>query len=722
MPCILKDDIKKLRAAITEKGGMGALRRMSMNDRIKLFAEYVDMPGHTETAQWLNLQIEEKLLKPGQVAATKEWLKNLEKKGKKIKQKDMVVDRILNKKDVMNPKGARPFMEGLAKQVMGFEINQKNAKALFEKSTTINQLRKKLLSISPNYGKLTTAELDKAMAENKALRDARTELGKALVEFQKIYEAISLEAQDAVLAQKGKIGKAINAASKVAGNIKSMKASVDFSFLRQLQSTAYVNFASFKNAMAAGYKAFFESQAGVDTMLADILTRPNAINGNYNNFNIEVGIKEEAFPESWISEQIDKRGLEWFNAFRRSEASFNIAIQTARADLFDSMWERTKGDIKLLKSQDVGAFINTVTGRGKVKFLTSKDEVQNRIVNNLLFAPKWLASRVETLLDLQFALKGGVNLITGDKLNIVEKGRAKNAIGNVIIMAGLVTAVKYAISAMDDDDERTFWEFMEQTFDSRSSDFGKIVVGNTRFDLTTGTAAIVTLLSRVVSGKTVDLSGVKKDAKWGTVVSNFLQGKASPGVRVVHDVYASTLGEGKNLQGKDIKWDSTEAVAGNVMDFIAPISIQSIYETVAGAQKGELKGVDLWATSTGVVADFVGIAANSYDRAEKDFGKSDKAMKVEKRVAWATDKAPISAKLNDNLVIFRGKSDEQIAKIREDFALLLGREEDKLINSPKFKSADFAEKDEMLRDLRKKIYANFKKQYEPKKELKKKKK
>lgn len=714
MPCILPDDIKKLRAAITEKGGMGALRRMSMNDRIKLFSEYVDMPGHTETAKWLNLQIEEKLLKPGQVAATKEWLKKLEKKGKKIKQKDMIVDRILNKKDVMNPKGARPFMEGLAKQVMGFEINQENAKALFEKSTTINQLRKKLLSISPNYGKMTTAELNKAMDENKALRDARTELGNALVEFQKIYETISLEAQEAVLSQKGKTGKTINAISKVAGNIKSMKASVDFSFLRQLQSTAYVDFSSFKNAMSAGYKAWFESQAGVDTMLADILTRPNAINGNYNNFNIEVGIKEEAFPESWISEQIDKKGAEWFNVFRRSEASFNIAIQTARADLFDSMWERTKGDVKLLKSQDVGAFINTVTGRGKVKFLTSKDEVQNRIVNNLLFAPKWLASRIETLMDVKYI--GEIGQTTPNAM------RARNAVGNIIMMAGFVTAVKYAISALDDDDERTFWKFMEQTFDPRSSDFGKIVVGNTRFDLTTGTAAIVTLLSRVISGKTVDLSGVKKDAKWGTVVSNFLQGKASPGVRVVHDVYASTLGEGKNLQGKDIKWDSADAVAGNVMDFIAPISIQSIYETVSGAQKGELKGVDLWATSTGVVADFIGIAANSYDRAEKDFGKSDKAMKVEKRVAWATDKAPISAKLSDSLTIFRGKSDEQITKIREDFALLLGREEDKLINSPKFKSAGFAEKDEMLRDLRKKLYASFKKQYEPKKELKKKKK
>ena len=184
---------------------------------------------------------------------------------------------------------------------MGFEISRDDAKTLFDLSTTINKLKKNLLREKPNYFDLTSEQLQKL--DGEALK-IRQELANKLVEFQKTYEAISLKAQDAVVQSKSKAGKAGEKVLKVAGNIKSLKASVDFSFLRQLQNTAYVDFKSFKDAMKAGYRAWFESEQGVDTMLGDLLTRPNALSGRYNDFGIEVGIKEEAFPESWVSQKI----------------------------------------------------------------------------------------------------------------------------------------------------------------------------------------------------------------------------------------------------------------------------------------------------------------------------------------------------------------------------------------------------------------------------------
>lgn len=690
MPCILKDDMKKLHNAIKERGGLRAMRELNADARIKFFAEYIDMPGHTETAEWFNREMERRLFIPNQIQATKDWIKRLEKKGKPIKQKKALIDRISAKKDVMSPKASRKYMESVAKQVMGFEIDREDSKKLFDLSTSINQLKKKLLSVKPDYYELKADDL--AKLDGEALK-VRQELGEKLVEFQKTYEEVSLKAQDAVVARGGKGKKVLSGISKVAGNVKSLKASVDFSFLRQLQSTAYVDFKSFKNALKAGYKAWFESPQGVETMLADLLTRPNALNGNYDSFGIEVGIKEEAFPESWVSEKLGESKL---NLLRRSDAAFNIAMQTARANLFDWMWERSNGDVKLLKTQKIGDAINTITGRGKVPLLVSKDEVQNKLINNMLFAPKWLASRIQTLTDLRYV--GQIGKLTPQGI------RARSAVGNVIMLGVLTSLLKAIAWGLDDEDERDWWEFLQSAFEPRSTEFGKIKVGSTRFDLSTGTSGLITLFSRLLSGETVTSSGVKQDVKRWEVLGNFIKGKGSPFISNVLQLATNT-----DYFGEKRKWNTAGEIASNVMDFLAPISISSAYETYRNAELGKTQGVDTYAAAAGVLADIVGVSANTWDKADKDMGKSDKAIKAEQRIAWATNSKPISSKLASNTVVMRDAPEDKAEQYQAEFAQRLGREEDRLMATSAFKRASLAERDQMLKDLRKNVYEQFKK-------------
>ena len=690
MPCILKDDMKKLHNAIKDKGGLSSLRGMTADERINFFAEYIDMPGHTETAEWFNREMERRLFIPNQIQATKEWIKRLEQKGRPIKQKKALIDRISAKKDVMSPKASRQYMESVAKQVMGFEIDREDSKKLFDLSTSINQLKKKLLSEKQDYFELKADDL--AKLDGEALK-TREELGAKLVEFQRTYEDVSLKAQDAVVERGSKAKKAGAALSKIAGNVKSLKASVDFSFLRQLQSTAYVNYDAFKDAVKSGYKAWFESPQGVDTMLADLLTRPNALSGNYDSFGIEVGIKEEAFPEGWLSEKLGDAKL---NLLRRSDAAFNIALQTARANLFDWMWDKTNGDVKLLKTQKIGDAINTITGRGKVPLLVSKDETHNRIVNNMLFAPKWLASRIQTLTDIRYI--GQIGKLTPQGI------RARSAVGNIIMLAVFSNVVKAALWALDDDDERDFWEFLESAFEPRSTDFGKIKVGSTRFDLSTGTAGLVTLFSRLFSGEKVASSGVKEEVNRWEVFGNFIKGKGSPFISNVLQLATNT-----DYFGDERKWDTAGQIAGNIMDYIAPISISSIYETARNAMLGNTEGIETWAAAGGVLADIVGVSANTWGVSDKDIGKSEKAKKIEQRISWATDKKPISTKLTSNSVIMRDAPADKVEQYQAEFAEILGREEDKLIETGAFKHASLVQKSDMLQELRKKVYEQFKK-------------
>lgn len=602
MPCLLPEAIQETKQAISEAGGFSALREMTAQQRIDLFAKHLDLPGKTTTAEWFNRQIEQRVFKPGQIQATKDWLKKLEKKKIKISNKEGIVDRILNKKDVFNPK-YEGFAEGLAKQALGFEVSREDAQTLFDKADTANEARKNLLALVPNYTELTEEELKNL--DEKALK-ARAELGKALVDFQRTYEDINLKTQLVDFGQKNLVGKAFDKLLRIAGNIKSMKASFDISYWRQIQSSAYVNPSAAWDAWKAGGKAWLATKEEADTLLGDILTRPNAIAGRYNQFGIEVGIKEEAFPESWISKIIDKAGLERFNAFRRSETAFNIAIQTARANMFDWMWEQTNGDIKLLKEQDVGEAINTITGRGSMAIIADKKSPEaQRIMNHLLFAPKWLASRIRAITDLQYL---------GELGQMTPQGiRAKAAVGNVLMIAASV-ALASLIWGLDDDDDRK----PGTLFDPRSSDFGKVVIGRTRFDLTGGTVSLITLASRLGTGHSRTGKGTVRPVKWQDIIGRFLEGKKAPGIQVADNIrqeilYLTGMREtaATDFNDKELKVEDWYKIIG---DYIAPISLESAVVTGAEIVKEGKIGKEQWGAIMGVVADIIGIGANTYDK------------------------------------------------------------------------------------------------------------
>lgn len=599
MQCILPQDVKELRRAITENGGFAKLRNMTAKERVDFFAKYVDTPGSTSTAEWLNREIERRVLQPSQIQATKEWLRKLEqRKDVKINNKTALIDRILKKKEVFNGKGF--YADGLVKQALGFETDQKSAKKLYDLSVSINEYKKRLLALDPNYLNKTRAEL-KELPEN--VKQARMELGKKLVEFQKEYEAINLKAQAIDYATKTWTGKRLEDILSIAGNIKSLKASFDVSFLRQLESVALSGEeTSFLTAMKSGYKIFFGKKDWADTLMAEILTRPNALSGRYNQFGVEVGIKEEAFPESAISKLVDKVGLENINLFRRSEEAFNTAIQTARADLFDSMWEQSNGDTKLLENQKVGLAINILTGRGKISYLTPKDLKEQRIMNNLLFAPKWLASRIQLLTDIQYI--GQVGKATPQGL------RARASVFNLLLIAFIAAGRKYLWG--DEVEEDTD---IGTALDPRSSDFGKVIIGRTRFDLTTGTASLITLAARLWKQESMTAQGKVRPMKTHETLGNFLAGKSSPGLQLAQKIWhaARTGGEVVDYRGKKIEFETEADYREFIADVLLPISLTGGWVESIGGITGE-KDAGYWGEAIGLVADIIGIGANTYEK------------------------------------------------------------------------------------------------------------
>jgi hypothetical protein len=153
--------------------------------------------------------------------------------------------------------------------------------------------------------------------------------------------------------------------------------------------------------------------------------------------------------------------------------------------------------------------------------------------------------------------------------------------------------------------------------DLRSSDFGKIKIGNTRFDVAGGFLQYVTQLARQVSGQRKTQSGkiVEMGSKptspneWDEL-TRFLRTKASPTAGFIID--AKT---GKDVVGQDFqglvenyeKWKRGEdAKLPNVIKLFMPMILEDGYDLITDPTSSFMK------TAVGIPAMLHGVGVQTY--------------------------------------------------------------------------------------------------------------
>jgi len=165
-------------------------------------------------------------------------------------------------------------------------------------------------------------------------------------------------------------------------------------------------------------------------------------------------------------------------------------------------------------------FVNNATGRGNL----GKFEEAAPLLNGLFFSPRFVVSR--------FNLINPVEYIKMPKRTRIE---ALKTVGAFIGVGAMVLALAKAGGAQVEDD-------------ARSSDYGKIKIGNTRYDIWAGQQQQVRLLAQLASGEKKDSKGriielgkgYKADSRLD-VAERFLRSKLGPTAGTAADI----------LQGKD---------------------------------------------------------------------------------------------------------------------------------------------------------------------------
>lgn len=363
----------------------------------------------------------------------------------------------------------------------------------------------------------------------------------------------------------------------ITDNSIAMVASLDNSFLgRQGLKTLMTHPSAWWPGAKASFADFAKTiggQAAKDAMLADIYSRPNFVNGEYQRAKIISG-KEEQFPTT-LPERVPGIG----RVFKASEAAFSGSAMRMRTDLYDLLSTKAKenGVDMTIKSnaESLGKLINSLTARGQWGV-----RGEGAAIKLVMWAPKMLKANIDVLtahnfgagLESKFARKeAAVNL-----LKIVTETAAIMTIANAIVPGSAET-------------------------DPRSTDFGKIKIGDTRFDISGGASSVVVLASRLstLSSKSSQTGLV---TKYGTgfgertafdALIDFMVNKTTPAAGVV-----VTWLKGKDRDGEKFTWGSAAQRA------YIPIAIQNFMK-----MKDDITADKL----VGAIVDLVGIGANTYD-------------------------------------------------------------------------------------------------------------
>ncbi len=237
---------------------------------------------------------------------------------------------------------------------------------------------------------------------------------------------------------------------------------------------------------------------------------------------------------------------------------FNQAATVFMNRLRFDMWENMrKVGMTPAEEKQLAVFVNEATGRGSLGSL----EVAAVPLGRLMFSPRYFASRIQ--LATGHSMWGG----TLATRRIIAKEYAKTLMG----LGLYYTALEMAFTAAG--------EKPEIGDDPRSSDFGKVKIGNSRLDPLAGVAQVAVFAARTASGEKANSKGKVTDIRgekvpyggdrWSDVAANFARSKLHPVPGAIVNLF-----DGTDLAGN--KADLTN----QALNLSAPVTYMDIYEAL----------------------------------------------------------------------------------------------------------------------------------------------
>ncbi|HDY66709.1 MAG TPA: hypothetical protein ENH85_02835 [Candidatus Scalindua sp.] len=587
--CLPFEEANKIKKAI-RNGTLNPdkLNKMTSQERREFFAKLIGK----QNAKEVNLLFEKKLLLKNQERAMTDWARDIT--GISKEQKEATLEKIRQtyadkKRRLQDPKENEVFLNEIVSDVYSrkfkTETSLEEAQTITELSQDTKRAREKLGDLS----KWKTEEFDLTGSKQDAIQFGATKvaldnyIGGLKAEAKKEFFVNPLKVRGLMEKIEAIKTDARISVKFIADNSRAIVASVDNSLwgrqgikvLYTHPKTWATNFAKswgdISKTLREGVKT---GEAILDATKAEVYSRENFMKGRYElGKKLDIGTGEEEFPTS-LPSKIPGLG----RLFKAAEVSYEAGAMRLRADIADLIYglaEQTGVDMN--NKVEVGAInemVNSMTGRGKLPFGIERAA---GVLNTVFFSAKFFQSNVDTL------TKG----LTAE----TSFTRKQNAI-NLLKITSSIAVILLMVSAFDDD---------AVEWDPRSANFGKIKLGNKRFDTTGGMSSLIILAARLATQSTKSSvtgliteyntgygSPTGMDALW-----NFTENKFSPLFSVIKEVV-----DQKTFEGEEPTF----------VNQLANLTVPIIIEVGMDAAQKE----DLADTLLVLIADGLGISTNIY--------------------------------------------------------------------------------------------------------------
>lgn len=559
--CLTKQAEEKLMQALVADGDPQKMVDRGSEGRHAFFSKLIG----EENAKNVNALYESRLLIKDQVKGAQGFVKRLG--GPKEVQHDFL-SKFQNLEKALSKSDLEQHLNDYIEKKLGVGVDEAQYKTISDLSNKVTEAQK----------------LQDAKTKEFANETDRLNYGASKVALSNYINGLKEEAAKEPLISNLNPVKAV---SNIAGLAKSVKASLDDSALfRQGWKTLFTNPIIWqRNALTSlsDIVRTLGNKPVMDGIMADIVSRPNY--DLMQKARLAIGNVEDYFP-STLPEKVPLFG----KVYKASEVAYTGFLYRTRADVFDRYVKMADNQGINLKDrtqlESIGKLVNSLTGRGD---LGSGERFASGF-NNIFFSARAVKANIDTLI-----------LHATDK-NFSSFARKQAAVNLVKVAMGTAAILAVAKSINKNSVET----------DPRSSDFGKIKIGDTRFDVTGGMSSLITLAARIItnSSKSTTSGQVKQlntgafgSQKTSDVIYSFFENKLSPAASLVKDLLNRTDRNGNPI-----------TLQGEASNLLLPLPITTYQELASNPNSAD--------TLISMIADGLGINTNTYSQTPKNWSTS----------------------------------------------------------------------------------------------------
>ncbi len=477
-------------------------------------------------------------------------------------QKATILDKIEKLDKALTPENESAFLADIVEQRLKVNITPEEARTI----TTLTKQAKD--SFDPNK---------KNWEQSKEYWQTR----QKLVQF--------LREETSNIQKTGAVSDTISV-------LRSIKTGFDLSApLRQ--GRALLGTKEFNGAFYRMFE-YAKSQSALDALEVDMMSHKYSEFALQNKRELGLTLLGEKFTQR--EEQFASKLIEKIPLLRGSERAFTGFLNDLRFNRFVNILENLdKADRGITENptamKDLAKVIGASTGRGTL----GSAEGAARSLATVMFSPRWMASRMQLILN-----------------PLTKSGPARvEAIKSLARISGTSVAILGMAKMAGADVE----------IDSRSSDFGKIKIGNTRFDVTGGIAPYITALSRIgtfsTKSSTTGLIRKLNTGEYGSqtalgVLTGFIENKTSPVGSVVKDVLKGENFEGEKIEINPKSLQSNKDLGKYLIDqLITPLLGSDAYDAFTDASGNAIVGV------AATIGSLFGVGVQTYS-ADTDWNQN----------------------------------------------------------------------------------------------------